>query len=307
MEYRDYYKTLGVNKSSSQDEIKSAYRKLAMKYHPDRNQGDASAEDKFKDINEAYQVLSDPDARAKYDQLGSSYQTWKQHGGQGDFNWNDWTRQQQSAGGGTRYTYQGNAADMGAFSDFFTRIFGAGFGAGNDPFADMFTTSGAQQQMPRMDQPVEISLQEAFIGTERSFMVGNRRLTVKIPAGAHTGTKVRVKGGGPNNRDLYLVITVAEDAVFERDGDDLTREVKVDLFTAVLGGTVKVKTMDSTVELKIPAGTQPGSKIRLKGKGMPRLKAKGQFGDLYVRVQITLPKRLNARQKKLFEELKEVS
>lgn len=305
MEYRDYYKTLGVNKSASQDEIKSAYRKLAMQYHPDRNQGDGGAEEKFKDINEAYQVLSDPDARAKYDQLGSSYQNWKQRGGQGDFNWNQWA-QQQPGGGGTRYTYQGSAADMGAFSDFFTRIFGAGFGGGSDPFADMFTASG-QQQMPSLDQPVEITLQEAYTGTQRSFMIGNRHLTVKIPPGARTGTKVRVKGGGPNNRDLYLVITVTEDRVFERDGDDLTRDIKIDLFTAVLGGSAKVKTMSNTVDLKIPAGTQPGSKIRLKGKGMPRLKAKGKYGDLFVRVQVSLPKRLNARQKKLFEELQELS
>lgn len=301
MEYRDYYKTLGVSKSANQDEIKSAYRKLAMQHHPDRNQGDAAAEDKFKDINEAYQVLSDPDARAKYDQLGSSYQDWKQHGGQGDFNWNNWAQQPN---GGTRYTYQGNAADMGAFSDFFTRIFGAGFGGGNDPFADLFT-GGGQQQMPSLDQPVEITLQEAYTGTQRSFMIGNRHLTVKIPPGARTGTKVRVKGGGPNNRDLYLVITVAEDKNFEREDDDLIRDIKIDLFTAVLGGSAKVKTMSNSVDLKIPAGTQPGSKIRLKGKGMPRLKTKGQFGDLFVRVQVSLPKHLSGQQKKLFEELRE--
>ena len=302
MEYRDYYQTLGVNKSASQDEIKSAYRKLAMQYHPDRNQGNASAEEKFKDINEAYQVLSDPEARSKYDQLGSSYKDWKQRGGQGDFNWGNWTQQQ----GGTQYT----TADMGAFSDFFTRIFGAGFGGGNDPFADLFAANGGTQQrrqMPNLDQPVEITLQEAYTGTQRSFMIGNRHLTVKIPPGARTGTKVRVKGGGPNNRDLYLVITVTEDQNFERDGDDLTRDIKIDLYTALLGGSAKIKTMSNTVDLKIPAGTQPGSKIRLKGKGMPRLKAKGQFGDLYVRVQVSLPKHLNGKQKKLFEELRELS
>ena len=300
MEYRDYYQTLGVNKSANQDEIKSAYRKLAMQYHPDRNQGNASAEEKFKDINEAYQVLSDPEARSKYDQLGSSYKDWKQHGGQGDFNWGNW-----AANGGGTYT----TADMGAFSDFFTRIFGAGFGAGNDPFADLFAANGGTQrrQMPNLDQPVEITLQEAFTGTQRSFMIGNRHLTVKIPPGARTGTKVRVKGGGPNNRDLYLVITVTEDQNFERDGDDLTRDIKIDLYTALLGGSAKVKTMANSVDLKIPAGTQPGSKIRLKGKGMPRLKAKGQFGDLYVRVQVSLPKHLNGKQKKLFEELRELS
>lgn len=301
MEYRDYYKTLGVNKSANQDEIKSAYRKLAMQFHPDRNQGDASAEDKFKDINEAYQVLSDADARAKYDQLGSSYKDWKKHGGQGDFDWNNWARQ---GGGSTQYS----SANNEAFSDFFSRIFGAGFGSGQDPFADLFSNGGAQQrQMPQLDQPVEITLHEAYTGTQRSFMIGNRHLTVKIPPGARTGTKVRVKGGGPNNRDLYLVITVTNDKAFEREEDDLTRSVDVDLFTAVLGGSVKVKTMASAVELKIPAGTQPGSKIRLKGKGMPRLKAKGQFGDLFVVVQVNLPKHLNGKQKELFEELKALS
>ncbi len=299
MEYRDYYKTLGVEKNANQDEIKSAYRKLAMQYHPDRNQGDSASEEKFKDINEAYQVLSDPEARAKYDQLGSSYQNWRQGGGQGDFNWGQWTQQ-----GGTQYT----TADMGAFSDFFTRIFGAGFAGGNDPFADLFTNGGStRRQMPNLDQPVEITLQEAYTGTQRSFMIGNRHLTVKIPPGARTGTKVRVKGGGPNNRDLYLVITVLDDKNFERDGDDLIRDIKIDLFTAVLGGSAKVKTMANTVDLKIPAGTQPGSKIRLKGKGMPRLKTRGQFGDLFVRIQVSLPKHLNGKQKKLFEELQEVS
>jgi curved DNA-binding protein len=308
MEYRDYYKILGVDRKATQDEIKSAYRKLAMKYHPDRNRGDSTAEDKFKDINEAYQVLSNEENRQKYDQLGSSYKDWKQRGGQGDFNWGDWMRQNQGAGGGRpQYTYQTNVGDMGSFSDFFSRIFGAGFSGGSDPLADLFMQGNPQQAqyaMPPIDQPIEISLAEAYYGTERAFMVGNRRITVKIPRGAKTGTKVRVAGAGPDGRDIYLLVTVADDPVFERDGNDLIRDIEVDLYTALLGGSATVKTMDGTVELKIPAGTQPGRKIRLQGKGMPKLKNKDQFGDLYARVQVTLPKQLTAHQKKLFEELR---
>jgi len=304
MEYRDYYKILGVERSATQDEIKSAYRKLAMKYHPDRNPGNKEAEEKFKDINEANQVLSDEESRKKYDQLGSSYQTWQQRGGSSnDFNWQDWFSQNAGRpGGNARYTYS-NTEDLGDFSDFFSRIFGGGFGVNSDMFGGARQTPRAQ----RYEQPVEITLQEAYNGAARAFQVDQRRITVKIPAGARTGSKVRVAGAAPGGGDLYLKIIVADDADFKREGDDLYRDISVDLYTAILGGSVNVSTLNGTVQLTIPAGTQNGASIRLKGKGMPHLKSPEQFGDLYVRVNIVLPRKLNARQKKLFEELRDIS
>ena len=315
MEYRDYYKTLGVERSASQDEIKSAYRKLAMKYHPDRNTGDKKAEEHFKDINEAYQVLGTEESRKKYDQLGSSYQNWQQQGGgrggRSDFNWQDWFSQGGQAGapgGNVHYQYVDEAGDLGDFSDFFNRIFGGGFNMGAQGFGGGRPQARAQQRPQRFEQPVDISLYEAYHGANRSFVVDNtRQINVKIPAGAKKGTKVRVAGAAPGGGDLYLKIHVTDDPVFTRDGDDLTREIEVDLFTAVLGGKTNVDTMDGSVQLNIPAGTQNGAKIRLKGKGMPKRKPAGQFGDLYARVAVKLPNRLSAKQKKLFEELRELS
>ncbi|MCD6476529.1 MAG: DnaJ domain-containing protein [Anaerolineaceae bacterium] len=306
MEYHDYYKVLGVNRKDSQDKIKSAYRKLAMKYHPDHNPDNKQAEEKFKDINEAYQVLGDEENRKKYDQLGSSYQNWQQAGGKSDFNWQEWANQRQGASG-QRYTqYQGDSADFGEFSDFFTRIFGAGFGMPNSS-SNPFGRSMRQTVKQRHEEPVEISFYEAYHGAQRTFVIGNRHITVRIPPGAKTGTKVRVAGAAPSGGDLYLVIKVAENPNFERDGDDLYKDITVDLYTAVLGGKMKVKTMAGTVNLTIPAGTQGGHKIRLKGKGMPKLKDPKKFGDLYVRVRVKLPKHLSGKQKKLFEELRSSS
>ena len=313
MEYKDYYKVLGVDRKANSDDIKKAYRKLAMKYHPDHNPDNKKSEDKFKDINEAYQVLGDEENRKKYDQLGSSYQQWQQQGGgrsggQGDFNWGDWFSQRQG-GGSQQYTqYQGDAGDLGDFSDFFTRIFGMGFGGtsagANNPFGQ---TTSRQPLRQRYEQPVEISLYEAYHGAKRAFSVDNRTITVKIPAGAKTGSKVRVAGAAPGGGDLYLLIEVADDPNFKRDGDDLYKDIEVDLYTAVLGGKLQVTTMDGAVNLTIPAGTQGGHKIRMKGKGMPLLKDPKKFGDLYGLVKITTPRHLSGKQKKLFEELRDLS
>ncbi|MCD4752522.1 MAG: DnaJ domain-containing protein [Anaerolineaceae bacterium] len=306
MEYRDYYKVLGVNRKDSQDEIKSAYRKLAMKYHPDHNPDSKQAEEKFKDINEAYQVLGTEENRKKYDRLGNSYQDWQQTGGRSDFNWQDWVNQRQGADRQNYTQYQSDGAEFGQFSDFFTRIFGAGFGmpnTGSDPFG----RSMRQTINQRYEEPAEISFYEAYHGAKRTYVSGNRHITVKIPAGTKTGTKVRVAGAAPGGGDLYLVIKVADDPGFERDGNDLFKDITVDLYTAVLGGKMKVITMDGAVNLTIPAGTQGGHKIRLKGKGMPKLKDPKKFGDLYARVRVKLPERLSGKQKKLFEELHDSS
>ena len=306
MEYKDYYKTLGVNRNASKEEIKQAYRKLAMKYHPDRNPGNKEAENKFKDINEANEVLSDQKKRARYDQLGDSYQQWQQRGGNAtNFNWDDWVS--QSSRGGTRVD-MGDFEDMfgGGFSDFFSSIF-AGM---NQGYAGNVRTSTsrrpATQQTRVLEQPVRISFVEAYEGTSRILQIDNKKIEVKIPKGAKTGTKVRVSGVGPNRSDIHLVVDVDNDPRFERKGDDIHTEVAVDLYTAVLGGQVKANTPKGDVLLSIPPETQSGKTFRLAGRGMPLLKKPNQFGDLYAKIKITVPTNISAEEKRLFEQLREL-
>src|SRR5512143_2303803 len=288
MDYKDYYQILGVERSASADEVRKAYRKLAMQYHPDRNPGNKQAEEKFKEINEAYQVLSDPQKRARYDQLGSAYSNWQQRGGTpNDFDWSQWFSGQPGAQGGTRVEY-GDINDLfgqDIFSDFFRSIFGGGGGG-------RAQTSTRARQAPAYQQPITISLDEAYHGTTRTLQSDERRVQVRIPAGVKTGSKVRVAGGAPEGLDLYLIVEVAPDQRFERQGDDLRSTATIDLFTAALGGEAKVQTMDGTVTLKIPAGTQPEQVFRLAGRGMPRLKSAQEKGDLFVRVKVHVPKDL---------------
>ena len=303
MEYKDYYQVLGVGRQASKDEIKKAYRKLALQYHPDRNPNNKEAENKFKEANEAYQVLSDPEKRSHYDRLGAVYSRWQQTGGRGGFDWGQWATGQP---GNVRVEYSGDIDELfgqgGGFSDFFQQIFG-GMGS--------FETRGRRSQaarQPAYEQPVTVSLEEAFHGGTRLMQLDGRRLEVKIPAGARTGTKIRMAGAGPATRggqpsDIYLVIQVADDPRFTREGDDLTTEVEVDLYTAVLGGETRVPTLDGQVVLKIPSGTQPGQTIRLKGQGMPLLKNSKLRGDLFARINVRLPKNLTSEQRRLFEEL----
>lgn len=305
MDYKDYYKVLGVDKKASTDEIKKAYRKLAMKYHPDRNPNDKKAEDMFKDINEAHEVLSDPEKRSRYDQLQNSYATWQQAGGSpGSFRWEDLFG--SGFGGQTRvevHDYDGDFGDLGGFSDFFRTFFGGAAGqrtrqsAGNRNYA-------VPRQPRTYQQAVTISLHEAFHGTTRSLDVDGKRNEIKIPPGVKTGTKVRASGAGPQDSDIYLVIDVSTDPRFERKGDDLLTEASIDLPTAVLGGEVRVETFTGNVMLKIPPGTQPGQNFRLAGKGMPRLRQKGKYGNLLVKANVKIPKNLSDKEKKLFEELR---
>jgi curved DNA-binding protein len=304
MDYKDYYKILGVERNASESEIKSAFRKLALQYHPDRNQGNKAAEEKFKEINEAYEVLSDKDKRARYDQLGDSYTRWQQRGAPGNFNWGEWTR---APGGGVSFEV-GDLNDLfggGGFSDFFRAIFGGG-GVGEP--ATRTRRPARQVQPAAYQQEVQISFDEAYRGAERTVTVDGRRLQMKIPAGARTGTKVRMSGAapaGPDGRpgDLYLVIEVIPDPRFERKGDDLYADVTVDLYTAVLGGETRVPTPENPVVLTIPPGTQPGQAFRLSGRGMPRLRTPSQRGDLFARIKVQIPRSLTPDQRKHFEEL----
>jgi curved DNA-binding protein len=298
MEYRDYYKILGVPRGSSADEIKSAYRKLAMQYHPDRNPGDKQAEDRFKEINEAYQVLSDPEKRTRYDQLGEDYSKWQQNGAPGNFDWGRWSSSQ--SGPSVQQVDLNDLFGDGAFSDFFRSIFG-----GAMPGQSM--RGRGSRGASSIQQPVSISMKEAFAGTTRTLQTGNRRVDVKIPAGVRTGTKVRVPGAGPARQDgsasdIYLVMEVVDDPLFERDGDDLHTEATVDVFTAILGGEVEVKTLSGKVVLTIPAGTQPDQVFRVAGRGMPVVKRPQVAGDLYVHLKVQIPRQLTARQRSLLAD-----
>jgi curved DNA-binding protein len=302
MEYKDYYKTLGVDRNAEEKEIKKAYRKLARQYHPDVNPGDKAAEERFKDINEAYEVLSDPDKRHKYDQLGSSWQQWQRTGRDpGGFDWSQWSSGAQPGGVRVEYRDLGDLGDLFRgrdFSDFFQSIFGG---------------MGAPQARPRRGQdytqPLEITLEEAFQGTARMIQKDGRRLEVKIPPGVRTGSKVRVAGegspgiAGGTSGDLYLEVNVLPHSVFEREGDDLHCEVPVNLYTAVLGGEIKVPTLSGDVILTIPPETQGGRTFRLRGKGMPNLRNPKKHGDLYAKLRIQTPRKLTQREKELFREL----
>jgi curved DNA-binding protein len=308
MEYKDYYKTLGVDRKATPDEIKKAYRKLAMKYHPDRNKGNKDAEEKFKDINEAYEVLGDKQKRSRYDQMGESYSQYQARGGAPDgFDWSQWTT--GTPGG---YATQVNMGDLdsmfGGFSDFFSAIFGGMPASGNA--GSRTRTQPRQAAQPQVyEQPIQITLDEAYNGTTRVLQIDERKIEVKIPAGAKTGTRVRVAGAGPATSrgrasDIFLVVEVLPDSRFSVDGADLTTEVAIDLYTAVLGGSVKISTLAGEGQLTIPAGTQPGQRIRLAGKGMPVLLSPGSFGDLYVRIRVDLPRKLSPAQRELFEKLR---
>jgi curved DNA-binding protein len=314
MEYKDYYKILGVERTAKEEDIKRAYRKLALQYHPDHNPDNKQAEEKFKEINEAYQVLGDSQKRARYDQLGESYTHWQQRGGTpGGFNWEDWFA--NSPGGGNVRVEVGNLDDLfgssgglGDFSEFFRRIFGGMGGMPNyDPGMRGRPRPASQYTPAAVQHEVEVSLAEAFHGTTRRIEVDGRRLEVKIPRGARTGTKVRVPDAiaTPDGKktDLFLIIKVADDPTFQRKGNDLHTDIPVDLFIAVLGGEVNIRTLLGNVVLTIPAGTQPGQTIRLAGQGMPQIKNPEQRGDLFVHVKVKIPRNLSAEQRDLFEKL----
>ena len=246
MDYKDYYKILGVERKASEDEIRKAYRKLAKQYHPDYNPNNKQAEDRFKEINEAYEVLSDAKKRSTYDRLGSDYSQWQRRGSNpGDFNWG----QYGGAPGGTRVNMD-DLNDMfgggGGFSDFFQTIFGMG---GARP--------GARPQSQGYQQELEITLDEAYKGTTRRIQTDGKEKTVRIPVGVRTGSKVRVAGAGPNGLDLYLIVEVRDDKNFERHVNDLHTTATVSVFTVLLGGEAEVETMEGKVKLNIPAGTQP--------------------------------------------------
>jgi len=317
MEYKDYYQILGVDKSASKDDIKKAYRKLAREYHPDVNPENKIAGEKFREINEAHEVLSDPEKRKKYDQLGSKWQQYEQSGGRPeDFNWGQWQSQP-----GSSYTYRTVTPEefeelfggAGGYSDFFETLFGqAGRRATGGASGDREFYYHTRPRHGRdSEHPIQITIEEAFHGTTRILQWENgRKIEAKIPRGVKTGSRVRLKGkgepgsGGGEPGNLYLKINVMPHDRFQRDEDDLKLSIPVDLFTLLLGGHETIASIDRTVRLDIPAETPNGRVFRLKGVGMPNLKNPDQRGDLYVTVEAALPKHLSEKEKNLVQQWK---
>ena len=305
MEFKDYYKTLGVEKNATSEEIKKTYRKLAMKYHPDRNPGDKTAEEKFKEITEANEVLSDPEKRKKYDQLGAN---WRNYQTAGNTDVNDWFKQYSSGRQGGSYNFSGDFGDLfgniGGFSDFFESFFG---GRSRHSGGSIFDRA---QKGSDYEAKLNITLEEAYNGTERQITVDGRKLRIKIESGTEEGLKLRLKSQGASGRhggergDLYLTVHILDHPFFEVSGDDLYYNLDLNLYTAVLGGKVEIKTLDGKkVKLSIPPETDNGSLLKLKNMGFPIRHNTSKRGDLYVRILIQMPKKLSSEEKKLFEKL----
>lgn len=306
MEYKDYYKILGVEKKATKDEIKKAYRKLAMKYHPDKTKGDKSAEDKFKEINEAHEVLSDDEKRKKYDELGSNWQYYQQAGGNSEgFDWNRYANR-----GGAQYQYSSNFEDIfgnSGYSDFFDMFFGGSFGGKK-------AKRGGARRAPQKGQDyqasLDVSLQEAYHGVAKVFSVNNQSIRLNIKPGIQDGHMLKIPGkggaGAGGAGDLLIRVNVLNDNVFERKGDDLYADLNVPLYDAVLGGKVEFETIKGKVKIDVTKDCSDGKIFRLAKLGMPKYGKTGEFGDLYLTVKIVLPKNLSAKEIELFGELKKL-
>ncbi len=299
MEYKDYYKILGVDKKASQEEIKKAYRKLAVKYHPDKNPGDKEAENKFKAMNEANEVLSDPEKRKKYDTLGE--------------NWNKYQQPGAGSPGGQSYQYEGD------LNDFFGGGHGQGGASGFSDFFDAFfggrkkgRGSAANYKGQDFETEMTITMEEAFQGTSRLIQLENEKIRITTKPGAYDGQLLRIKGKGGKGStsahagDLYVRIRVYPHAAYERRGDDLYKKHTIDLYTAVLGGESIIETFSGKIKIKIAPGTQDGMQVRIKGKGMPVYGTNGT-GDLYIMIHVNIPAQLTKEQIELFEKLKSIS
>ena len=293
MAYIDYYKILGVDKSASQDDVKKAYKKLARKYHPDLNPNDPDAHRKFQEINEANEVLSDPEKRKKYDQYGEN---WK-HADEFEAQQQQYRQYQNGQGGGAYWSSSGDGSE---FSDFFEQMFGGMGGRG-----------GRSHGFRGQDYTTElqVSLTDAAKTHKQIITVNGKNLRITIPAGIADGQTIKLRGqGGPGVNggpagDLYITFVIGDDPVYKREGDNLYMNVPIDIYTAVLGGEQIIETLNGKVKMKIKPETQNGTKVRLRGKGFPVYKQDGQFGDLFVTYEVKIPTHLTEKQKELFREL----
>jgi curved DNA-binding protein len=309
MDFVDYYKTLGVAKNASAEDIKKAYRKLARKLHPDVNPNDKEAHKKFQQINEAHEVLSDPEKRKKYDQYGENWKHADQYeqarqqqqqyggGGFGGFGGGGFG----SNFGGEEYTYSGG--EEGGFSDFFESLFGGARGRRNQ----------AKYRGQDYNAELQLSLSDAYTTHKQTLTINGKNVRITIPAGVENGQQIKLKGygspganGGPNG-DLFITFVIKNNTAFRREGNDLYKTEDIDLYTALLGGEKTIDTLSGKIKLKVNPETQNGTKIRLKGKGFPVYKKEGQFGDLYVTWEVKLPTNLSQKQKDLFTELSKLS
>jgi curved DNA-binding protein len=301
MEYKDYYKILGIDKNATKDEIKKVFRKLAKKYHPDKNPGDKASEEKFKEVTEANEVLSDPEKRKKYDQLGSNWKQYQNSGTDPNYGY----RNYQSGGKGQGENYSGNFDELfgnvGGFSDFFESFFGG-------------RTNDSGQSRPRKGKDHEaslsITLEEAHSGTEKEFILDGKKIRLKITPGIEQGKRLRLKhqgsGGiaGGEKGDLYINIKIDDHARFIRKGNDLYFNLDVDLYTAILGGKKALKTLDGkTINVNIPPESESGSTLRIKEMGMHFPGDTGSSGDLFVNLNVKMPKHLSSKEIELFKEL----
>ena len=301
MAYIDYYKILGVDKSASPEDVKKAYKKLARKFHPDLNPNDPDAHRKFQEINEANEVLSDPEKRKKYDQYGEN---WK-HADEFEAQQQQYRQYQNGQGGGTYWSTSGDGSE---FSDFFEQMFG-GMGGRNS-----YSSRGSHGFRGQdYTTELQVSLTDAAKTHKQIITVNGKNLRITIPAGIANGQTIKLKGqGGPGVNggpagDLYITFHIPEDSRFKRVGDDLYISAPLNLYTAILGGEQIVETMDGKVKLKVSPGTQNGSKVRLKGKGFPVYKEDGKFGDLIVTYSIEIPTNLTDKQKELFREIQSLN
>ncbi len=313
MDFKDYYKLLGLEKGATAEEIKKAYRKLAIKYHPDKNPGNKAAEEKFKEINEANDVLSDPEKKKKYDELGSDWQRYQQQGGSNQgFDWSQYQNQSgqryRQGSASEQFGNEGQFGDEGQFSDFFESLFGGNFGGG---FRGSRAKAGSSKGQD-FQADLELSLEEAYGGTTRQLDTGSEKLEIKIKPGVREGQVLRLKekGGKPRGTgkrgDVFITVHIPVHPLFDRTEDDLHCSVPVELYTCLLGGKALVRTLKGTIRIDIPKGSENGKSIRLKGMGMPRFGKEKEFGDLYGKIKVVLPKDLNPKEIELFTELQKI-
>ena len=302
MDYIDYYKILDVTKSATEAEIKKAYRKLARKYHPDLNPNDKEAEKKFKEINEANEVLSNPENRKKYDKYGKDWKHADEFEKAGyDPNQQQYSRQQQQ-GGAQDFSGFGEDFSGSDFSDFFNSMYGGG----------RSSRSQSKYRGQDFNAELQLDLASAYNTHKQSLTVNGKNIRITIPAGVENGQIIKIPGhggtganGGPNG-DLFITFNIENNSDFKREGNNLYSDVDLDLYTAVLGGETFVNTFDGKVKIKVPAETQTGTKVKLKGKGFPVYKKENQFGDLYITYNVKTPNKLSQKEKELFEELAKI-
>lgn len=288
MEYKDYYKILGVPKNADESEIKKIYRNLAIKYHPDKNPNNKTAEEKFKEISEAYEVLGNVEKRKKYDDLGENWQ--KEQSGQ-------------------RFNYKGDSSDMFGgvdFSDFFSNFFTGAEGNQGRSQTNAFRGQDYQSE-------IEITLEEAYLGTTRILQLQNKKIRITLKPGVKNEQSLRIKGkgvlginGGPSG-DLYIQVHISKNNLYERQNNDLLQSLNLDFYTAVLGGKIEIQTFAGKLNIKIPSGTQNNKLLRIKGKGMPVYMKKDQFGDMLIKITINIPSKISTEEEELFIKLKGLS